>query len=192
MDKMKPYKFEVPKPIPLGKGVKIQDFFVTSKDNGTISLDGVRKITEELRKIFMNKIKSGFSISINALTILGDRSLASFVPYNYEVGQYITTYKDNKGDDDDSDDEEDKLFEEFEEYLTSKLKNIDKFTEAYSLTISFKYGSSKENAEKLKLKNKKMVDKIKAKTIKKTKTKSKKKPKKKTKTKSKKKPKKKK
>ena len=111
-----------------------RDFYITKTTktgklrtlNKNDFIDSVKSITSGYEK----KLDT-FHTSVNAMTIQGDRSYLSYVPYNKDFKAKLV----------------DQSYEEYIDYLQAKIKETNKFTKAYSITVTISY----ENPDKVKV-----------------------------------------
>ncbi len=72
--------------------------------------------------VFEDKL-STFQTSVSAMTIKGETSFMEYVPYNKDFKAKLI----------------DQSYEEYIDYLQSKIKETTKFTKAYSITVRISY-----------------------------------------------------
>ena len=103
-----------------------RDFYITKKTKAgklrTINKNEFIQSIDKITGSYKDKIDT-FQTSVNAMTIQGDRSFMSYVPYNKDFKAKVI----------------DQSYEEYIDYLQSKIKETNKFTKAYSITVRISY-----------------------------------------------------
>jgi hypothetical protein len=124
-----------------------RDFYITKKTkNGKLRTLNKKDFINSIDKVtdgYKDKLDT-FQTSVNAMTIQGDRSYLSYVPYSKEFKAKVV----------------EQSYEEYIDYLQSKIKETNIFTKAYSITVRISYNNPdkkiiKDTKKKTKSKPKK-------------------------------------
>ena len=128
-----------------------RDFYITKKTkDGKLRTINKKDFINSIDKVtdgYKDKLDA-FQTSVNAMTIQGDRSFMSYVPYSKDFKAKVV----------------DQSYEEYIDYLQSKIKETNKFTKAYSITVRISYANPdrkiiKDTKKKTKSKPKKKAKK---------------------------------
>ena len=128
-----------------------RDFYITKRtENGklrTLNKEDFINSIDKVTVAYKGKLDT-FQTSVNAMTIQGDRSYLSYVPYSKEFKSKVV----------------DQTYEEYIDYLQSKIKETNIFTKAYSITVRISYNNPdkkvfKDTKKKTKSKPKKKAKK---------------------------------
>ena len=118
-----------------------RDIYITKQTKTgklkTINKDEFIHSIGKVTGVFEDKLNT-FQTSVNAMTIQGDRSFMSYVPYNKDFKAKLI----------------DQSYEEYIDYLQSKIKETTKFTKAYSITVRISYSNPDRKIIKEKKKSK--------------------------------------
>jgi len=124
-----------------------RDFYITKRtENGKLRTLNKKDFINSIDKVtdaYKGKLDT-FQTSVNAMTIQGDRSYLSYVPYSKEFKAKVV----------------EQSYEEYIDYLQSKIKETNIFTKAYSITVRISYNNPdkkiiKDTKKKTKSKPKK-------------------------------------
>ncbi|MCP4053683.1 MAG: hypothetical protein GY739_11560 [Mesoflavibacter sp.] len=118
-----------------------RDIYITKQTKTgklkTINKDEFIHSIGKVTGVFEDKLNT-FQTSVNAMTIQGDRSFMSYVPYNKDFKAKLI----------------DQSYEKYIDYLQSKIKETTKFTKAYSITVRISYSNPDRKIIKEKKKSK--------------------------------------